>query len=208
MKVAISFDDGLLDQFKWARALNACGIKGTFYINPFHVGHATRSIVYLTIDQLKKMHDEWGHTIANHFWLHECPRGSKDSSIPVSDQVLIRNMMFGAEWLDDNGFGDGSMLAALPFGSVGGKWSDKLINNLLEFCDQIKDVGSGINKQGSRILTAAETTDLIEAPDDTLVCYYFHGNFMTTDNSFLNLLYKLRDADVEFTSMIQEAQNV
>ncbi len=37
-KVAISFDDGILSQFKWARGLFHYGIKGTFYISPFHVG--------------------------------------------------------------------------------------------------------------------------------------------------------------------------
>ena len=204
MKAAISFDDGLLDQFKWARALWRCKIKGTFYINPFHVGHRRR----LTLDELKRMHDEWGHTIANHFWTHESPNGGYLSVIPVSKQVLIRNLTFASEWLNDNGFGDGSMLVALPFGSKGGGWSKELINNLLNFCDQIRDVGSGINKKGSRILTAIETTEMIDASDDSLVCYYFHGNHMTSDGSFLDFLYKLRESGVEITSMIKEAQNV
>lgn len=204
MRVAISFDDGLLDQFKWARALWRCKIEGTFYICPFYVGHRS----YLTLDQLKRMHDEWGHTIANHFWLHEAPGGSKISSAPVSDQVLLRNMIFGAEWLKDKGFADGSMLTALPFGSEGGGWRKELIENLLNFCDQIRDVGSGVNLKKSRILAAAETTSVIDAPDDALVCYYFHGNFVTTDTAFLDLLYNLRESGVDFTSMRKEARDV
>lgn len=204
MKVAISFDDGLLDQFKWARALHNCEIKGTFYICPFHVGHQG----CLTLDQLKRMHDEWGHTIANHFWLHESPKGSKLNAEPVSEQILIRNMIQAENWLTENGFADGGKLVSLPFGSKGGKWTKEIIDNLLQFCDQIRDVGSGINKPGSKIITAQETTEPIGAPDDALVCYYFHGNCNTTDNAFTELLYKLREQKVEFTSMLEEAHNV
>lgn len=204
MKVAISFDDGMLDQFKWARALWRCEIEGTFYINPFRIGHGK----YLTLDQLKRMQDEWGHTIANHLWIHESPNGSKLSREPVSEQVLIRDMLFAAEWLDKNGFDAGSLLVALPFGSEGGKWTDEIIQNMLEFCDQIKDVGDGINLKKSKILTARETTEIINAPDSALVCYYFHDNLGTSDTAFLDLLYKLRDAEVKFTSMLKEAQNV
>jgi len=204
IEVALSFDDGLLDQFKWARALYRYRIKGTFYICPFYIGN----IGHLNADQLKQMHDEWGHVIANHFWLHEAPRGSKQCNDAVGDQVLIRNMLFAAEWLDKNGFDDGKSLVALPFGSAGGGWSKALINNLLKFCDQIRDVGSGVNKKGSRILTAMETTDLINAPDNSLVCYYFHGNHNTADQDLINLLNKLVKSDVKFTSMLEEAQNV
>ena len=97
-RVAISFDDGLLDQFKWARGLYRYGIQGTFYICPFHVGHTG----CLMPDQLKRMHEEWGHTIANHFWLHERPNGGRGGLTFVSDQILIRNLTFGAEWLSDH----------------------------------------------------------------------------------------------------------
>ena len=203
-RFAISFDDGLLDQFKWARGLYRFEIQGTFYINPFRVGHT----MYLDLDQLKRMHDEWGHVIANHFWLHECPKGCHNNPSPISNQVLLRNMTFGAEWLDDHGFEDGSRLVALPFGSVGGGWSKELIKNLLNFCDQIRDVGNGINMKKSRVLNAVETTNIVDAPDDALVCYYFHGNHNTSDTAFVDLLEKLKNSDVEFTSMLKEAQNV
>ena len=204
MKVAISFDDGFLDQFKWARALWRCKIEGTFYVNPFRIGHR----MYLTLDQLKRMREEWGHTIGNHLWIHEAPMGSAFSEAPVCEQVLIRDMLFAAEWLDKNGFDDGSLLVALPFGSKGGGWSSEIIHNMLEFCDQIRDIGDGINLKKSKILTSRETIELIDAPDSALVCYYFHCNDVTTDTGFLDLLYKLREADVEFTSMRKEAQNV
>lgn len=204
MKVAISFDDGLLDQFKWARGLWRCDIQGTFYINPFRIGHR----MCLTLDQLKRMRDEWGHTIANHLWIHEAPKGSVLNPNPVSEQVLIRDMLFAAEWLEKNGFDKGSLLVALPFGSEGGKWTDEIIYNMLEFCDQIRDVGDGVNLKRSKILSAIETTKVIDAPDDALVCYYFHGNYNTSDSAFLELLYGLREAGVRFTSMLKEVQSV
>ncbi len=203
-RYAISFDDGLLDQFKWARALYQLGIQGTFYVNPFCVGHR----MWLDLDQLKRMHDEWGHTIANHFWLHEAPVGSKEHWSPVSDQVLLRNMIFGQKWLDEHGFEDGSLLTALPFGSKAGEWSDDLVDNLLEFCDQIRDVGSGINLEKSKRLFSKETTNIIDAPDTALVCYYFHSNAGTKDSDFIDLIYKLKNSDAEASSMLKEAQNV
>ena len=154
------------------------------------------------------MHDEWGHTIANHFWTHEAPKGSKHHSSPVSNQVLIRNMLFAGNWLDERGFEDGSQLVALPFGSIGGGWTGALITSLLDFCDQIRDVGDGINRRGSRILTAIETTKTVDAPDDALVCYYFHSNIKTPDEDLIDLITKLKDSDVEMTSMLKEAPNV
>lgn len=203
-RFAISFDDGMLDQFKWARGLYQFGIQGTFYINPFRVGHT----MYLDLDQLKRMHDEWGHVIANHFWLHECPKGCHSNPSPISDQVLLRNMAFGAEWLNDHGFEDGNKLLALPFGSKSGGWSDDLVKLLLENCDQIRDTGDGINLKKSKILNAMEATSIIEAPDNALVCYYFHNNRDTKDSDFLNLLYELKESDAEISSMLKEAQNV
>lgn len=203
-RFAVSFDDGLLDQFKWARGLYRLGIQGTFYVNPFNIGHRMQ----LDLDQLKRMHDEWGHVIANHFWLHESPKGCHSNASPISDQVLLRNMTFGAEWLGLHGFEDGSKLVALPFGAEAGKWSDKLIKHLLEYCDQIRDTGDGINLKKSKILKAIETTDMIEAPDGALVCYYFHSNRDTDDLDFLNLFRKLKESGAEVSSMLKEAQNV
>jgi len=154
------------------------------------------------------MRDEWGHTIANHLWIHEAPKGSVRNPNPVSEQVLIRDMLFAAEWLDKKGFDEGSLLVALPFGSEGGEWSDEIIHNMLEFCDQIRDVGNGINLKRSKILTAIETTKVIDAPNDALVCYYFHANYNTSDSAYLDLLFELREADVKFSSMLKEARDV
>lgn len=203
-RFAISFDDGLLDQFKWARALYRFEIQGTFYVNPFRVGHR----MFLDLDQLKRMHDEWGHIIANHFWIHESPKGCHYSQTPITDQVLLRNMTFGAEWLRDHGFEDGSKLVSLPFGSKAGKWGDDLIEHLLDYCDQIRDTGDGINLKRSRILNALETTNMIKASDDALTCYYFHSNKDTGDLDFLNLLHELKESGYEASSMLKEAQNV
>ncbi len=86
-KFAISFDDGFSDQYKWARFLHSCGIQGTFYINPFYVGYPLQ----LTLDQLKRMHDEWGHVIANHFWIHNAPAAN------YTMKMIIVNLLYAKE---------------------------------------------------------------------------------------------------------------
>ena len=200
MVVAISFDDMLLDQYKWARGLWRYGVRGTFYINPFYVGFDG----FLSLEQLRRMHDEWGHTIANHSWLHEAPASNGGTRI----EILERNVSVGSEWLKENGFGDGARLLALPYGMIGGKWKQEHLERLWPLCDQIRDVGTGINKRGSRILSAIETTEIQKANDDKLVCYYFHGNHNTRDRDFVKLLDGLIAANVSFSSMLEEAKNV
>lgn len=195
-RVAVSFDDGLLDQFKWARGLYRYGISGTFYINPCFVG----SPWILTLDQLKKMKNEWGHVIANHFWIHEAP------AMGLSMDIILGNFDAAKKWLDDNGFEDGSRLLALTFGSEGGKWEEKHVNTLLERCDQVRDVGKGVNDFGARILTAVESTKFIDV-DDKLMCHYFHGNHITSDRDFVAFLDGIKESGATISSMLEEASN-
>ena len=103
-RIAISFDDGLLAQFKWARGLYRHSMIGTFYINPFNINR----FGFLTLDQLKKMKNEWNHTIANHLWLHESPA-------TASMDIVLGNLAAAGDWLERNGFEDGSRLLALPY---------------------------------------------------------------------------------------------
>lgn len=194
-RVAISFDDGLLAQFKWARGLFRYNITGTFYVNPFYIDHAG----FLSLDQLKKMKNEWGHVIANHLWLHESPAS-------VDMDIIFGNLAAAGDWLERNGFGDGSRLLALPYGSVGGKWTEDHINVLLDECEQIRDVGSGINDFGSSLITAVESTDVISV-ENKLLCYYFHGNHNTSDHDFISLLEELKSSDFELSSMLEELEH-
>jgi len=214
-RFAISFDDGLMPQFKWARGLWRYGIRGTFYVNPFYIGFRE----HLMLDHLKRMRDEFGHTIANHFWLHECPRNFEGINDEIVKKILRRNLSKASEWLEENGFGDGKRLVALPYGSNGGGWNKEWIEEILEDCDQVRDVNcDGINLSRSRVLRAVEyspdsrdvfgmTSKMIDAPDESLVCYYFHHNLNTKDDDFIDLIEWLMDS-YQPSSMIEEAKNV
>ncbi len=197
-RIALSFDDGLLSQFKWARGLYRYEIPATFYVNPFFIGFSN----YLSLDQLKQMKD-WGHTIANHLWLHESPA-------TVSMNIILGNYRKAGEWLDKHGFEDGSTLLALTFGSVGGRWPEECINTMLEYCDQIRDVKftheTAFNNYGLKIINAIESTDLV-LEEDKLICHYFHGNDKTSDKAFVNFLDDIITSKIEISSMFKEAYN-
>lgn len=195
-RITISFDDGLLTQFKWARGLYRYEIPATFYINPFFIGFGN----YLSLDQLKQMKD-WGHVIANHLWLHESPA-------TVSMDVILGNYAMAGEWLDKHGFEDGSTLVALPYGSIGGRWTEEHISTMLEYCDQIRDVrfdhDTAFNEYGSKVIKAIESTKLVLA-EDKLICHYFHGNHNTSDENFVAFLDDVITSKIEISSMAKEA---
>lgn len=195
-KVAISFDDGLIAQYKWARALHHYGIVGTFYINPFLIGFQR----FLKLEHLRRMHDEWGHTIANHFWTHEAPANG------VSTAALIANLNYAKRWLIDRGFEEGAELVALPYGSIGGHWSPAICQKILQHCVQIRDVSDGENDADERVfLGAIESTD-VAFTDDKLTLVYFHGNTETiTDDIMLKLFERMTKCNL--TSM-REIANV
>ncbi len=195
-KVAISFDDGVIDQFKWARALNHFGIVGTFYINPFCVG----LFRFLNLQQLRRMHDEWGHTIANHFWLHEAPANG------VSIQALISNLEYAKKWLVDNGFEDGKDLVALPYGSIGGHWTPSICKKLLNHCIQIRDVSDGFNDLDETELLGAVENVEAKFVDDKLNLVCFHQVTETITDAKMMLLFE-RISKLDVTSM-KEIANV
>ena len=194
-RIAISFDDGLLAQFKWARGLYKYNISGTFYINPFNLG----GYGFLTLDQLKKMKNEWGHVIANHLWLHESPA-------TVSMEIVLGNLFAARDWLERNGFEEGSRLLALPYGSRGGRWTEDHINVLFGECEQIRDVGSGVNHFICKMPTAVESTDLMHI-EGKLLCHYFHGNHNTSDHDFVSFLEEIENSDLEKSSMLGELEH-
>ena len=197
-KLNLSFDDGLKDQYKWARGLYRFGYKATFFINPSRFGHAG----FLKLDWLKKMHDEWGHIIANHLWTHECPA-------QVDMSILIRNFHYAAAWLVKHGFGDGWDLVSIPFGSLGGGWTDEHINVLLEHCSLIRDVsldGDMMYKGGKRIYAYESTIPL--PVGEGIAARYFHGNHNTFDKDFVAFLNYMKDEDVEVVTLREIADEV
>lgn len=195
-KISISFDDGLVDQFKWARALHHVGIVGTFYVCPFHVD----SHKFLSLEQLKRMKLEWGHTIANHLWIHKAPKAG------LSVKAILALYDCARKWLVKNGFEDGSRMVALPFGQEGGGWTPEYINALLEVCDQVRDyTTTGVNDLDAyRYVTA---NGFLDRPfvEGKLNLIGLHDNGYNSDGEFLEFLDRLQDEDVEVVSMLEIA---
>ncbi len=190
-KLSLSFDDGLKDQFKWARGLYRYGYQATFFINPSRMRH----VGFLKLDWLKKMHDEWGHIIANHLWTHECPN-------TVDMSILIRNCDYAAEWLTKHGFGDGVDLVALPYGSLGGEWTDEYIAEMFKHCSLIRDVSLDGDKiyDGTKRVYAYESTIPL-SDGEGIASRYFHGNHNTFDKDFVGFLDYLKDEDVDVITL-------
>lgn len=189
-KVAISFDDGILSQYKWARALHHYGIEGTFYINPFAIGFKG----FLSLPQLERMHDEWGHVIANHFWTHECPKNN------VSTEALIASLEYAKKWLVSNGFENGADLVALTFGSEGGRWSPAICQKIIKHCTQIRDVSDGYNDVDEKVyLGASEDTELVFVEGKLNLVYFHQNTDITTDDKMMKLFERMTKCDM--TSM-------
>jgi len=190
-KVAISFDDGLGEQFQWAIELYKRDIVGTFYINPMTVGHGK----ILTLEQLKGMHDSMHHIVANHLWSHIAPV----NGATIDD--AIGGFQRAGMWLTVNGFADGCDLLALPYGSVGGEWTNEQILRLSRNCSQIRDVTNGINALNARKFVGAVESSDFACGDDVLILHYFHGHKNTSDDEFISFLDALTISNVEVTSM-------
>lgn len=184
LKIFLSFDDGFLDQFKWARALFSYQIKGTFYINPYTLD----SSGYLKMWQLKKMHDEWGHIIANHLWSHECP------VLGLTELAVAAEFEATRQWLCDNGFEDGSMHVALPFGSQGGGWTLESIRHLEKLADSVRDAGVQTQEviDNTSMIWAQEITS-IDLDGSDICARSFHQYPNLKDDDFLAMLEMIDD---------------
>ena len=200
IKIFLSFDDGFLDQFKWARALFYYKIKGTFYINPFNID----IVGYLKMWQLRKMHDEWGHVIANHLWSHECP------TIGFTEMALSSEFETTRQWLCDNNFEDGSMHVALPYGSNAGKWTLEYVTQMSKLADSVRDAGKQTQEiiDKTDMICAKETTQ-IDLDGSEICARYFHNYPNLKDVDFLEMLAtidKLREQKkVETVSILEVA---
>lgn len=191
-KVAISFDDGCREQYDWAKELYRRNIVGTFYINPSIIGHRG----CLDVSQLREMHDDMHHTIANHLWGHEAPLNGATLS------VVLVSLNLATEWLREKGFADGCDLLALPYGSGGGQWLGKEIQELAKYCKQIRDVTiSGVNYLDAHVFVSACESSGFTYIKDKLILHYFHGYHSTSKEEFTRFLNSLASYDVEITSM-------
>jgi len=170
--IDISFDDGLIDQLKWGRYMQAVGLQGTFYVCPGLVGTPGR----LSEEHLKMLAD-WGHRIAGHTWGHETPQG-------VGVGGVVESCQRAREWLVARRW-DGDAMA-LTFGTRAGVgWTTEAL--------------AALAAQGFKALRdtrfKSERSDLyapriaaLELPDAMAVtlgfnAFYFHSNRNTTDEA-------------------------
>ena len=180
-QVGLSFDDGLLDQFKWARTMNVLGLRGVFYISPGRVGGQ----LWLQEWQLEQMTKEWGMVIGNHTWDHECPR-TKD----IGEKETLESIERAGEWLEKRGYA--SKLFALTYGTKGGGWKEEFVGDLQTKGYVLRDVRfEGEAANGHLLPSALEsaTPTFADAPD----LRYFHGNHVTSDDEMARLLYAVAE---------------
>ena len=199
-KIVFSCDDGLAEQFKWSKLFSNAGIECTFYVNPFSIGNPG----FLSLSNLRKLQED-GHIIGNHMWMHEAP-ASFSNDCNVVEEIIMANFRAGRDWLLKNGFEAGSKLLALPYGTVGGKWSDELKQKLGKEV-HVRDYGSNMLNRielCSSFMTGRETDQFLIV-DDMVSCYCFHGNRTMKDSALTMLVEKIEEAlqrgEVELSSI-------
>jgi peptidoglycan/xylan/chitin deacetylase (PgdA/CDA1 family) len=180
----VSFDDGLVDQLKWARYMARLGLQGMFYVCPGLLGkHWQKGQVVMGEGHLEEIAG-LGHLVGNHTWRHECPANTPHLELMASWEKARK-------WLEKRGY-DGLSLA-LPYGSRGGKWEGS------ETLLAIRAMGivpadvrfSGERSAPSGLPGRLESTEGWEGPSDLR---YFHGNHATTDMSFVAFMDKIAKA--------------
>ena len=192
--ISICMDDGTIDCFKWCRQLYKQGIKSTIYINPSTIG----KFEFLNLYHLNKIQNDWGHFIANHLYSHsDCPA----NGVSISDILISYNKT--KEWLIDNKFTGLEDYLAIPFGNIGGKWSNLTIIQLLKECKQVRDVStSGLTAitDIDRLYSICDDAGyIIEGiknygnSKDKVFTFTLHRNLTTTDESFIDICEVLED---------------
>lgn len=175
--LTISFDDGLVDQLKWARTLSTLRLHATFYVSPALLGTgylARKRWIYLTERHLDTI-ASLGHTVGNHLWSHECPKCG------CRLEELMTSALRAEEWLVRK-YGERGKPLALPYGSRGGAWQEPHLEALRSAGFVVRDVRQ--ERNGGK--GAWESTEL---PLEDADSRYFHGNHNTTDNAFAEFAY-------------------
>jgi len=188
LKVSLSFDDSLVDQFKWARTMALLNLKGVFYVSPGRLNRPPnfkRCEWFLTEEHVERM-AKWGHTIGNHTWDHEAP-----GMVGVADTVA--SIEKAAEWLAERSYA--SKLLALPFGSRGGKWPQGLLSDLITEGYILRDVRFENDAPDLKLPCSAalESTVFPDLDFSGIDYRYFHGNHATSDDDLADFLYGLNE---------------
>lgn len=180
--LGISFDDGLMDCFKWSRGMFSFGIRGIFYVCPKRID----TLGFLKTYSLDTMVNEWNHVIANHTWDHEAPKVNTFAEI-------MDSLKKSTNWLMERDYAYEHL--ALPYGVRGGGWED-LVELLKERGYILRDVRFKGEKPGTRDLPSAIENTEEELIDEERNYLYFHHNKNTRDDKFVQMLeraVKLRD---------------
>jgi len=112
-QIMITFEDGTTDHYEASKLLDSKALKGVFGITTNFVDTPG----YLTLDQLKKMHDK-GHAIVNYSSNHwKLGQDQQRPYItPHTPQEITQDALAGRDFLNSNGL-DGDYYIA-PFGTL------------------------------------------------------------------------------------------
>ena len=198
--IGLSFDDGYLAQFKWARGAFRWNVPATFYINPCVINQAG----WLQERMLKQMSEEWGHSIANHTWNHESPRACRARGCsPTPFGEIVDSAERTRDWLDARGWTEASSWVALPYGQRGGQWTPKALETMRAAgFTVLRDVlFLGEEPESRELPSALEDTDtpLVEGKCNL---YYFHHDFNTWDHEYEMLLNRIEAAVLDGTATV------
>ena len=178
IQVGLSFDDGLVDQLKWAHTLQVVGLRAIFYVSPGLLGSGinAKRQVYATELHVARI-AEMGHVVGNHTWKHEAlATHAIGDCIEAADRARV--------WLEKRGY-NGTLLA-LPYGSRGGAWDEAAVAALHHLGYATRDVRFAAEDASLGALESCELS--LSAPLDLR---YFHGNHNTDDDDLARFFYWL-----------------
>ncbi len=195
--ISVCIDDGRIASFKWCRYLYKIGVRATIYINPESVSR----FEFLNKYHIGKIRNDWKHLIANHLYRHsDCPA----NAISMSDIITSYNDT--KKWLVDNAFTGGEEYLSIPFGRLGGRWSNAMISELLDHCKQVRNVSTygltDIDKTNHLYSVCDNVADILHGirtfgkREDKVFTLTLHGNNFTSDDNFLciaNVLEEYKD---------------
>ena len=207
-KIAVTFDDGLDDDYLYAAYMASKGMCGTFYVITSVIGSANR----LTLSQARQM-QQAGHLVANHSHTHKF---LVTGGITVA--ALVEDARKASEWLVNNGFAEGARIYSQPGGSA--NWNESLYYELLgKYVDQIRTtfflgMEPGPPIENARLVWTADFDDpttfstLVTnaATDSCVYVFGFHSSStpLADFKTFIDNLATARDAGtVEVVTMAE-----
>jgi peptidoglycan/xylan/chitin deacetylase (PgdA/CDA1 family) len=109
-----TFDDMYSSQYAMAVYAISKGVPVTIFVcgSRSSQGFSVTNTDGLTMEQLKRLR-EAGHLIANHTWSHLADWYNWSTDLDLLEREIVQN----AEWMYENGFGDGARIFGAPYES-------------------------------------------------------------------------------------------